>query len=65
MMSFDKPFYRTNKEWYYYDEKERMFKLTSKAPKEARESYEKEQKILDEPFRLAIEKLIEDKELLR
>jgi hypothetical protein len=34
------PYFMTNKEWYYYDEVEEMFKLTDKAPPEAVKSYE-------------------------
>lgn len=28
-----------NEEWYYFDEKDFMYKLTNKAPKEAVKSY--------------------------
>lgn len=35
------PFFLTNKEWYYYDDKEGRYKLTDKAPEEAKKSYEK------------------------
>ncbi len=35
----NKPYFLSNKEWYYYDTKEFMYKLTSKAPKEAINSY--------------------------
>ena len=28
-----------NPEWYYHDDKEGIYKLTDKAPKEARKSY--------------------------
>ena len=35
----DVPYFFTNKEWYYYDEKEEIYKLTDKAPKEAIDSY--------------------------
>lgn len=33
------PYFFTNKEWYYYDEKEEIYKLTKKATKKAIESY--------------------------
>lgn len=38
-MSSKVPYFFTNKEWYYYDEEEEIYKLTDKAPKEAVESY--------------------------
>ena len=34
-----KPYFLTNEEWYYYDEKEYKYKLTDKATPEAIESY--------------------------
>lgn len=34
-----KPFFMSDKEWFYYDEDEKMLKLTEKAPEKARESY--------------------------
>jgi len=33
------PYFMSNPEWYYFDEKEWMYKLTEKAPEKARESY--------------------------
>lgn len=33
------PYFYTNEEWFYYDEKEEMYKLTSEAPEEAIRSY--------------------------
>ena len=33
------PYFMKDKSWYYYDEKEEIIKLTSKAPKEAIDSY--------------------------
>ena len=40
-MIIDKePYFLSNKEWFYYDEEEFCYKLTSKATKEAIESYE-------------------------
>lgn len=36
-----KPYFMTDKTWYYYDDKELCLKLTDKAPKEAVESYKK------------------------
>ena len=43
-----KPYFMTNKEWYYYDRKEFCIKLTDKAPKKARESYEQFQSMYEE-----------------
>jgi hypothetical protein len=34
-----RPYFMYNKDWYYYDEKEEIYKLTDKAPKEAIDSY--------------------------
>jgi len=36
----EKPFFLTNEDWYYYDERKFRDVLTDKAPKEAIESYE-------------------------
>lgn len=33
------PYFMKNEEWYYFDEKDFMYKLTSKAPEEAVKSY--------------------------
>ena len=33
------PYWHKNKEWYYYDVKERIFKLTDKAPQQAKKDY--------------------------
>lgn len=33
------PYFFSNKEWYYFDERECCYKLTDKAPKEAIKSY--------------------------
>lgn len=39
-MTLEQPYFMKNKEWYYLDEEELMYKLTDKAPKKAKESYE-------------------------
>lgn len=39
MNDVETPYFMENEEWYYYDEKEGIYKLTDKAPKEAIESY--------------------------
>ena len=36
----NQPYFKKNKEWYYYDEKEGCWKLTDKATPEAIKSYE-------------------------
>ena len=36
----ERPYFMENKDWYYYDEQEGVIKLTDKAPKEAKQSYE-------------------------
>lgn len=33
------PYFLSNKEWYYFDEREFLYKLTDKAPEEAIKSY--------------------------
>lgn len=33
------PYFMENKEWYYYDKKEEIYKLTDKAPQKAIDSY--------------------------
>lgn len=38
-MTLTKPYFMENEEWYYFDEDSFMYKLTDKAPKEARDSY--------------------------
>lgn len=38
-MRIPKPYFMENEEWYFFDEKEDMYKLTKEAPKEAIESY--------------------------
>ena len=39
-MTTEKPFFLTNSEWFYFDEKEWKYKLTEKATSEAKKSYE-------------------------
>lgn len=38
-MTIEKPFFMTNKEWFYFDEKNMKYFLTKRAPKKAKESY--------------------------
>lgn len=47
-MEQEKPYFMKNKEWYYFDEDDFIYKLTNKAPKEAIESYKEFYKILKE-----------------
>ena len=35
----ERPYFMENKEWYYYDDEEGIFKLTDKAPQKAIDSY--------------------------
>ena len=47
-MTLDKPYFMTNKDWYYFDEKEFKYKLTDKATQEAKTSYDEFYKGLGE-----------------
>ena len=38
-MDVTRPYFMENKEWYYYDDEEGIFKLTDIAPQEAIDSY--------------------------
>ena len=38
-MRIKKPYFMSNKEWYYHDEEEFEYKLTDKATQKAKESY--------------------------
>lgn len=38
-MTIPKPYFMQNKEWYYFDEEDFMYKLTDKATDEAKKSY--------------------------
>jgi len=35
----ERPYFMENKDWYYYDDEEGIFKLTDKAPQKAIDSY--------------------------
>lgn len=48
-MILEQPYFMKNKDWYYFDDEEFMYKLTEDAPKKAIDSYnefyaEKEEK---------------------
>ena len=38
-MTIEKPFFMTNKEWFYFDEDKMQYFLTEKATAEAKKSY--------------------------
>lgn len=40
-MTMEKPFFMTNKEWFYFDEDKMQYFLTEKATEKAKKSYEK------------------------
>lgn len=46
-MDLEKPYYKINKEWYYFDENEGRDVLTDKAPKKAIESYKEFYKMIE------------------
>ena len=39
-MTIEKPFFMSNKEWFYFDEDKMQYFLTEKATEKARKSYE-------------------------
>lgn len=39
MFDVDMPYFFENEDWFYYDEKEEIYKLTDKAPQKAIDSY--------------------------
>ena len=39
-MFIDEPYFMTNEEWYFFDFKEKIYKLTDNAPDKVKESYE-------------------------
>lgn len=46
-MELDRPYFMTNKDWYYFDEDELCYKLTTQATEKAKESYEEYYKMLN------------------
>lgn len=46
----ERPCFMTNKEWYYFDEEECMYKLTDKAPEKARKSYKEFYDLLESVY---------------
>lgn len=47
-MILDEPYFMKNKEWFYFDQTEWLYKLTDKAPQKAKESYADFYKMLKE-----------------
>ena len=41
------PYFMKNEEWYYYDNKKGVYKLTDKAPEKAKESYKNFYKMIE------------------
>lgn len=39
-MTLPEPYFMTNKDWFYFDDEEFMYKLTDKATPEAEKSYQ-------------------------
>lgn len=46
-MTTEKPYFMTNKDWYYFDEKDFCYKLTDKATEKAKESYKEFYELLE------------------
>ena len=47
MVLFEKFYFLINKDWYKYDDKNKKYILTSKAPQKAKESYNEFYKIIN------------------
>ena len=50
MVINEEPYFLSNKEWFYYDEEEFCYKLTTKATKKAIESYNEFCELLDNNY---------------
>lgn len=61
-MLLEKPYFMTNKDWYYHDPKKNRLFLTDKAPKEAKESYDKFYAELDEPDAVFFDSILKQAE---
>lgn len=48
MIIDERPYFLTNKDWYYFDEEKWCYKLTDKAPQKAIDSYNEFYKQLEE-----------------
>lgn len=51
MTPLEKPYFMQNKEWYYHDKEEWVYKITDKAPLKAEESYKEFYDILRETLK--------------
>lgn len=47
LMETPLPYFMTNKDWYYFDEKAFSYKLTEKATEEAKQSYKEFYELLE------------------
>ena len=47
MVLVEKPYFLINKDWYKYDDKNKKYILTCKAPQKAKESYNEFYKIIN------------------
>ena len=46
-MTTEKPYFMTNKDWYYFDEKDFCYKMTEKATEQAKQSYKEFYELLE------------------
>lgn len=46
-MRVKEPYFMTNKDWYYFDEPNMIYKLTNKAPQKAIDSYNEYYRIIN------------------
>lgn len=46
-MTLDQPYFMQDESWYYFDVNELRYKLTDKAPREARTSYKEFMELVD------------------
>jgi hypothetical protein len=47
LMETPLPYFMTNKDWYYFDEKDFCYKLTEKATEKAKQSYKEFYELLE------------------
>ena len=60
MVLIEKPYFLTNEEWFEYDEKNKKYILTDKAPEKAKKSYNEFYEKLD-GYERYIKKKLENK----
>ena len=58
-MFIDEPYFMTNEEWYYFETKDNMYKLTDVAPDKAIESYKEFYKQLNQKLQIPLRLLME------